>query len=521
MGRYRAGLNLPDMSLPLLVDRRSPDVISVAVIGNDTVLAALPAHPVQLAHGCHLLGYHTVVPASWGDELIAEAVLRSAESRGRRPAIVCACERARARLTTGAGELTPFMISTVAPPVATARYLRHILPGKHLDITFVGDCASGADPVFDARYSPEVFLVRLRSAGIELSALPTHFENLVPPDRRRFASIPGGCPSADALQRRCPERQLVELTDANLAVELAEQLVGQQPVLLDIAAGVGCSCAGVRRAGSPRTARVAVTSLEPPRSRDPVLEGDGLVEATTSVGATFGVGLLARDPNADAPPSPEETARVEAALSPNFGLELFASHAELVLAAPSGQAEFAESLPIEAVDTGPSASSRRPLAMTPPRALRAIQDRPGYVVPRMNRGARPLFVRGAPAPTVEYHPAAAEHLSEATTDPIPASIEEASATLLVEEAVPASAASTVVTDKPPRFPQAPPPLPRFLGENPPHLSQRAAAHAQLSSTARVVPPPAPSHRALRKAIFWTLVALAIFTLAVLSASRGH
>ncbi|MFN8573600.1 MAG: hypothetical protein U0132_16215 [Gemmatimonadaceae bacterium] len=504
------------MSLPLAADRRSPDVISVAVIGNDTVLAALPAHPVQLAHGCHLLGYHTVVPASWGDELIAEAVLRSAEARGRRPAIVCACERARARLTTGAGELSPFMISTIAPPVATARYVRQILPGKHLDITFVGDCASGADPVFDARYSPEVFLVRLRSAGIELSELPTHFENLVPPDRRRFASLPGGCPSADALQRRCPERQLVELTDANLAVELADQLVGQQPVLLDIAAGVGCSCAGVRRAGSPRTARVAVTSLEPPRSRSPVLEGDGIVESITSVGTTFGTGLLARDPNADAPPTAEETARVEAALSPNFGLELFAPEEEaaLVLTAPVTATEFASDAPPEISASATASRPRRPLAITPPRALRAVQDRPGYVVPRTGRGTRPLFVR--PTPSGVSEPPADEPAT-----PVNEPVEEVPALVGAGDSDPPSVSKAAVPEQSPRFPQAPPPLPRFLGEIPAHITQRAAAQAQLVSTARVVPPPAPSHRGLRKAIFWTLVVLAVFTLAVLSASRGH
>lgn len=524
------------MPHPELPDAAKSDVLSVAIIGNDTVLAALPAHPVQLAHGCHLLGYHTVVPANWGDELVAEVVLREAEARGRRPAVVCACERARARLTTSGGELLPFLIPTVAPPVATARYLRQILPDKHLDVTFVGDCASGLDPVFDARYSPEVFLVRLRSAGIDLRELPTHFENLVPPDRRRHLSLPGGCPSPDALRRRCPGRKLVELTDSNLALDLADQLVAQEPVLLDVAAGVGCSCAGIRRSGSPRTARVAVMSLEPPRAAESVLDAESWLEVATAMGMSHGPGLLARDPAADvgqvvAAKEDFDLAAFDA-LSLPVDDETFAfvdtrdTSAEEVIASHMDETASltAQIEPVgfdvaltdtqavedetEALEPAMSAatmgagvdlaeaggpSPRRPLAITPPRALRALTAREGFVVPRLDKASRTPFARPLVPPQA------------AATAP-------RSVTPAVESvAVPSMTAF--------RFPVAPPAPPPFLGG--PRPPTPAPAPPVMTSEIRRVPPPAPQAPRLRRVLFWTIVALTIFTLAVLSASRGR
>src|SRR6185436_19392880 len=58
----------------------TPPIVSptvpIVILGTDALLAALPATPVQLAHACLRAGFANVVPASWGDELIASAVLR-------------------------------------------------------------------------------------------------------------------------------------------------------------------------------------------------------------------------------------------------------------------------------------------------------------------------------------------------------------------------------------------------------------------------------------------------------------
>src|SRR5688572_9953136 len=69
--------------------RKSPETLAVLVVGTDTLIEALPARPIQLAHACGALGFDLVVPLSWGDELVAEAALRALEPRDHTPA-VCA-----------------------------------------------------------------------------------------------------------------------------------------------------------------------------------------------------------------------------------------------------------------------------------------------------------------------------------------------------------------------------------------------------------------------------------------------
>lgn len=480
----------PSMPPSPEIKKRPGDVLSVAVIGNDTMLAALPAHPVQLAHGCHLLGYHTVVPASWGDELVADAVIRDAGRRGRRPAIVCACERARARLTTGAGELTPYLISTISPPVAAARHLRALLAGRRLDITFVGDCASGADPVFDARYSPDVFLVRLRSAGIDLRELPTHFDNLMPPDRRRHASLPGGCPTAEALARACPDRELIELTEGDLAAELAEQLFAQDTVLLDVAAGVGCACAGVRQSGSARTARVAVMSLEPPRSMEPIIDGVTLIDVSASSPPPVKLTLLPRDPNADAVqavlPAP---ARDESTPS-------YAQQEEMV----AGSVSVAELDPWETESEAPPL--RRPFAITPPRALHAVAS--ARAATRL--APQPPEVK---TPTPDPAPASARALEVVADAPRPIAVEpEADEPRSRTESAPPAASVAVAA-----------PL-RVLAEDPIAATHRAA-QARIRSHVRPVPPPPTDAHPWRTAMLWSVALVAAIILAIAVLVRGR
>src|SRR5690606_23192889 len=83
----------------------------VAIVGNDAVLAALPARPLQLAHAILACGYDLVVPVSWGEEVVAEHALRAISARGGAPAVFCACPTLRARLLASGSELAPFLIS--------------------------------------------------------------------------------------------------------------------------------------------------------------------------------------------------------------------------------------------------------------------------------------------------------------------------------------------------------------------------------------------------------------------------
>src|SRR3972149_2302342 len=66
------------MEQPLV---RDGDRLTILVVGNDTVIEALPARPIQLAHACGRAGFDLVVPLSWGDQLVAEAARAAAACR--------------------------------------------------------------------------------------------------------------------------------------------------------------------------------------------------------------------------------------------------------------------------------------------------------------------------------------------------------------------------------------------------------------------------------------------------------
>jgi hypothetical protein len=150
-------------------------------------------------------------------------------------------------------------------------------------LSFVGACTSAKSPEYDVAYQPEEFFGILRARGIMLEEQPDVFVDRIPPDRQRFASLPGGCPSPDVLWRRGGERGLVELDRESLAVELAQHLISSQRVLIDAASAVGCACSGVTRSTAGYSARVAVSSLEPPRSATPVVVPASVPDLSMSI----------------------------------------------------------------------------------------------------------------------------------------------------------------------------------------------------------------------------------------------
>src|SRR5436305_6674271 len=173
---------------------------SIVILGTDAILAALPATPIQLAHACMLAGYQTVIPASWGDELIAVASLRELRHHGQLPAIQCSCPYVAHRLLAVSTDLRPFLISLVAPPVVLARYLRAAQAHGKLRITYVGRCPGAADEAIDARLTPDELLAIFADRAIVLDEQPQVFDSVIPPDRRRFCSQPGGLPTPETLR---------------------------------------------------------------------------------------------------------------------------------------------------------------------------------------------------------------------------------------------------------------------------------------------------------------------------------
>ncbi|HEY0972223.1 MAG TPA: hypothetical protein VGE02_14740, partial [Gemmatimonadales bacterium] len=247
--------------------------VAVVILGADAVLAVRPATPVQLAHACLAAGYRSAIPASWGDELVAQECLSRLETWGPRPAICCACPLVAERVLRPEANLSRFAIQLASPPLATARYLRQSAGDAPLHLTYVGGCPSGGESEIDVHLTPAEFLAGLEERGIVVGEQPEVFDSIIPPDRRRHHSLPGGVPAPEALWRQLGgSRRLVEVLDDDYATEVAEHLLSGEPVLIDLAPRLGCCCSGAAEGVAPRNARHLVTSMEPPRSASPVVD---------------------------------------------------------------------------------------------------------------------------------------------------------------------------------------------------------------------------------------------------------
>jgi hypothetical protein len=258
--------------------------VPIVVLGTDAMLAALPATPVQLAHACLRAGFANVIPVSWGDELIAAAMLRRLAPHGG-PAIQCSCPKVAHRLLSVGSDLRPVMVPLVSPPVAAARYIRSVSQPTRTRITYVGACPGAIDDAIDIRMSPEALLSMLAERDIIAHAQPRVFEGVIPPDRRRFRSQPGGLPSADALWSESGSRTLVEIEGDDMPAEIAQHLLSGRTVLIDASARLGCVCAGAVSGVEPKDARAQVVAHEPPRATTPVVNDFEPIELDLSVPA--------------------------------------------------------------------------------------------------------------------------------------------------------------------------------------------------------------------------------------------
>ncbi len=251
---------------------RRAGVFSIAILGADTTLAALPATPVQLAHACRVAGYELAVPASWGDELIAAECLNQLGDRGARPAVMCACPHVRTQLLGVGPDLAPLLVPLVSPPVAVARYLHALYGRERVHLTYIGACPAGADEALDAHHTPGEFLESLAASGISLTDQPKVFDSVIPPDRRRFFSLAGGVPSAEQLWSAGNGRALVELDGEDYLIDLAQHLLSHAAALIDVAPRLGCACSGASVAIPARSARAAVAVIDPPRAFGAVVD---------------------------------------------------------------------------------------------------------------------------------------------------------------------------------------------------------------------------------------------------------
>jgi hypothetical protein len=247
---------------------------SVLILGPDAAAAASPATVVQLVHACHRWGFTTVVPSSWGDELLAGEVIRRCASRENRPAIQCSCPRVAERLGANAEKLDDSIFWLTTPPVAAANYIRAHSAGLEVHITYAGSCPGATDSAIDQRMSPTELLLAISSRGIDISAQPTVFENIIPPDRRRHFSASGGIPDYQRLWESAAFR-VAQPSDIDLSIGVAQLLLAEERVLVDLAPLVGCVC---------RTESVAPDPTIILRSSTPVVR-EGVVDVSRAAPA--------------------------------------------------------------------------------------------------------------------------------------------------------------------------------------------------------------------------------------------
>src|SRR6476646_5029247 len=224
--------------------------VPIVILGADALLAAAPATPVQLAHACLRAGFGNVVPASSGDELIAAAVLKRLPRSGERPAIQCSCPIIAHRLLTTGGDLRPVLLPLVSPPVALSRYLRALSHPTRMRVTYVGACPGAVDDSIDIRMTPDALMAMIAERQITLEDQPRVFESIIPPDRRRFRSQPGGTPTAEHLWSETGSRSLADVESDDFVAEIAQLLLIGANVLIDAGPRLGCVCSGAA-AGVP------------------------------------------------------------------------------------------------------------------------------------------------------------------------------------------------------------------------------------------------------------------------------
>ena len=256
---------------PTARPRVSAPPLSIAILGNDAFLAASPALPVQLMHAALAAGFDAVVPASLGDELVAGETIRLAQLRGRRPVVQCACPYALSQLCKREANLADVTIQVAPAAVALARALRLERPELQ-HITYIGACPAAQDPAIDLQVLPNAFLRGLEQKGFSPRTQPDVFTDRLPPDRRRFISLPGGAPRP-SLVESVLRRNVVSLGGRmNPLLAVADALFDGGVTMIDPAGAYHCVCAGSDGERPVAEGRDAIEKLEPTRAAAPIFE---------------------------------------------------------------------------------------------------------------------------------------------------------------------------------------------------------------------------------------------------------
>ncbi len=262
--------------------RPVPATPAIIILGADALLAVRPATPGQLTNACYAAGYSAVIPASWGDELVAAGCLNQIAARGQDSVVLCSCPRVSERLRR-VGNLAPHLLPMASPPVLAARYLRARAGATGVHITYVGDCPGASDPAIDRHATPSALFRSLAKRGIVPSEQPSDVDERLTRDARRFYSLPGGAPAPNWLYAEKRGYTLIEPTARDFLAEVAFRISEKERRVIDLAPRLGCACSGAV-VGEPWTgARDNVAAMEPPRAVHEVLDHDVPLEMSAPI----------------------------------------------------------------------------------------------------------------------------------------------------------------------------------------------------------------------------------------------
>jgi hypothetical protein len=399
-----------------------PLSVPIVILGTDAVLAALPATAVQLAHACIEAGFVSVIPASWGDELIAAATLRRLPEFGDAPVIHCSCPIVAHRLLSASGDLRPVLLPLVPPPVALARYVRALSQPNRARVTYVGNCPGAIDESIDIRMTPDALLSMLAERRIDIDEQPRVFESFIPADRRRFRSQPGGLPTADMLWSDDGARSLVEIEGDDLAAEVAQHVLGGRNVLIDAAVKLGCVCSGAIAGQPTKDARAFLALLEPPRASAAVVDEKTPIDLDLPIPAAPRTPIDVMAAPAAALNSPSAARTIDLPLGS-------------MLSPPRGVAAIPD--PRQAPRTSPPA---RPVGGSSP-VVRPADGKEGKTLPRAYVARRRLSPRSTPI--VPAEPLAEQALQARQELDQEESVEQVYSVELIELEAPAAASDRV------------------------------------------------------------------------------
>ena len=362
--------------------RPVPATPAIIILGADALLAVRPATPGQLTNACYAAGYSAVIPASWGDELVAAGCLNQIAARGQDSVVLCSCPRVAERLRR-VGNLAPHLLPMASPPVLAARYLRARAGATGVHITYVGDCPGASDPAIDRHATPAALFRSLGKRGIVPSEQPSDVDERLTRDARRFYSLPGGAPAPNWLYAEKRGYTLIEPTARDFLAEVAFRISEKERRVIDLAPRLGCACSGAV-VGEPWTgARDNVAAMEPPRAVHEVLDHDVPLEMSAPIepwagSAADGEPTLAlplaelaamHDPQAKAPavrhspPPPLTRANRPAVRGPGEPV----TGAGPALASPPAGATAAPSAAPSAAPAAPAAPATPPVTLGRPR----------------------------------------------------------------------------------------------------------------------------------------------------------